>query len=426
MHSKRRWLGLMPLALLVCGLPVMARGALQPVVLQDRNTELKAISLTKEMPQGRSQYSGSSGSKQAVLQQDSLLQVEGSLSEGDITLNDGSLYDEHTFQGQAGQIVRITLESDAFDTYLLLIAPSGDPISENDDGGSGNNAEIVVQLPDDGPYRVLATAYDQTGGGAYRLMVIAADAEALRQAEQQAEADRLLQQGINQYRFSKFREALGSLREALGSLREAREFFYRSTGHPQGEAITLGNVGAADGILGDYRQVIDYLEQHLAIARDIGDRQGEVNALGNLGAAYWRLGDYGQAIDYLEQHLAIARDIGDRQGEANALGNLAYALESQFQPELAIIFFKQAVNTYETIRDSHSGLEADLQQSYTATMKTLIVTWPTYSCSKTAFWKLSECWICSKCKNWTPIYEASGATLIQKLVSPCGQMSRPF
>ena len=57
---------------------------------------------------------------------DVLLEVEGTLEAGDATLDDGTFYDEYTFAGQAGETVSITLESLAFDTYLLLLDEQGE------------------------------------------------------------------------------------------------------------------------------------------------------------------------------------------------------------------------------------------------------------------------------------------------------------
>ncbi|MEM9817581.1 MAG: tetratricopeptide repeat protein [Cyanobacteria bacterium P01_D01_bin.6] len=542
-------------------MPVAAREPLRLNALEYPPLRAEPAILPQEKFQALLQTEVANDLKQANTSQQILLQVEGDLADGDASFDNGSLYDVHTFQGQAGQIVQITLDSQDFDTYLLLNAPLGEQIAANDDGGSGTNAEIVVQLPEDGVYRVLANAYDQTGRGNYRLVVSVASDAALQRASQDAEADRLLQQGNEQYGASQFSDALDSWQAALELYRQlgsrkgeanalgnlgaayarlgdyrraidfheqslaiaheignrqveanslnnlgaayarlgdyrraidfheqslaiaheigdrqgeanslnnlgiayndlgnyrraidlyeqslaiAREIGYRSSeanslnnlglaydslgnyrraidfheqslaiareigdrrgeaislgnlgiaydrlgdyrraidfheqslaikrdiGDRQGEANSLGNLGLAYDALGDYRRAIDLHEQYLAIAREIGDRQGEANSLGNLGSAYRNLGDYRRAIDYHEQSLAIKRDIGDRQGEANSLTNLAYALEAEAQPELAIIFFKQAVNTYETIRDSNRGLEADLQSSYTATVE---------------------------------------------------------
>jgi len=166
----------------------------------------------------------------------------------------------------------------------------------------------------------------------------------LAQADgRKAEADRLLQQGIQQSQVSQFREALQSWEQALA--------IYREIGDRQGEGNALGNLGIAYSDLGQYPQAIDLYEQSLAIAREIGDRGGEGNTLGNLGLAYFSLGEYQQAIDLYEQRLAIAREIGDRRGEGNALGNLglAYSDLGQYQP--AIDLYEQALVILREIGD---------------------------------------------------------------------------
>lgn len=101
-----------------------------------------------------------------------ILRQQGTLSSGDATLSDGSLYQEYRFQGRAGQTVRIQLSSDAFDTYLILLDDQGNRLGENDDRVPGDtNAELVVTLPRDGSYRVIVNAFDRTGRGPFLLTV---------------------------------------------------------------------------------------------------------------------------------------------------------------------------------------------------------------------------------------------------------------
>jgi tetratricopeptide (TPR) repeat protein len=109
----------------------------------------------------------------------------------------------------------------------------------------------------------------------------------------QAEADRLLQQGIQQYQTSQFPAALNSWQQALQ--------IYRALKNRQGEGTALGNLGVAYRSLGNYAKAIEYTQQYLAIAREIKDRQGEGVALGNLGVAYRSLGNYAKAIEYSQQ-----------------------------------------------------------------------------------------------------------------------------
>src|SRR5690606_15776365 len=70
--------------------------------------------------------------------------VNGELSDADRTLDDGSKYDEYTFQGSTGDRVVITMTSSAFDTYLALLGPGGDRVANNDDvSDSDTNSQIV-------------------------------------------------------------------------------------------------------------------------------------------------------------------------------------------------------------------------------------------------------------------------------------------
>ena len=89
-----------------------------------------------------------------------------------------------------------------------------------------------------------------------------------------AEADRLLQQGNQQYRISQFDAAFQSWQKSLQ--------IYRAIKDRLGEGQSLGGLGLAYDSLGNYAKAIEYHEQSLAIAREIKDRLGEGNALGNL------------------------------------------------------------------------------------------------------------------------------------------------
>ncbi|MEB3882161.1 DVUA0089 family protein [Lyngbya sp. CCY1209] len=102
-----------------------------------------------------------------------ILQEEGVLESGDSVLpSDGSLYDEYTFEAEAGQSVTIDLESSDFDPYLALFGPDGQLVGENDDVSESNrNSRLIVTLPATGLYRVVVNAYDSTGRGEYLLRV---------------------------------------------------------------------------------------------------------------------------------------------------------------------------------------------------------------------------------------------------------------
>ncbi|WP_048323659.1 pre-peptidase C-terminal domain-containing protein, partial [Crocosphaera watsonii] len=101
------------------------------------------------------------------------LNVEGRLDNNSQTLDDGSYYNVHTFEGKAGETLTIDLSSEDFDAYLILLDPDGEKIGEkiasNDNGGEGYNARIVIELPKTGTYIIGVNTVEADETGNYRL-----------------------------------------------------------------------------------------------------------------------------------------------------------------------------------------------------------------------------------------------------------------
>lgn len=107
--------------------------------------------------------------------------ANGALAQGDATLGSGEFYDSYSFQGRRGQALDIRLSSTAFDPYVIITGPNNFKQENDDDpqGGQNNkNSRILVTLPADGAYRVIATSYQRGEAGAYRLSLGAAAAGA--------------------------------------------------------------------------------------------------------------------------------------------------------------------------------------------------------------------------------------------------------
>ncbi|MEG3929671.1 CHAT domain-containing tetratricopeptide repeat protein [Microcoleus sp. T3_B1] len=168
-----------------------------------------------------------------------------------------------------------------------------------------------------------------------------AAAQAIEASE--AEADRLWQQGNQQFQTRQFPAALNSWQQALQ--------IYRALKNHEGEGGVLNNLGGAYRYLGNYAKAIEYMQQSLVIAREIKDRDGEWAALGNLGIAYKSLGNYAKAIEYGQQSLTIAREIKNRFGEGAALGNLGIAYKSLGNYAKAIEYAQQSLAIAREIKD---------------------------------------------------------------------------
>lgn len=79
--------------------------------------------------------------------------ISGELVEGDPSAR-------YTFNGTQGDVVVITLTSNEFDSYLVLLGPDGREVALDDDSAGGLNARIgPMELPGDGLYTILADSY---------------------------------------------------------------------------------------------------------------------------------------------------------------------------------------------------------------------------------------------------------------------------
>jgi len=223
------------------------------------------------------------------------------------------------------------------------------------------------------------------------------------QGDRKAEADRLFQQGMQQFKKKEYQGALQSFQQARVIYREISE----GVGF-LGTTIMMGNAHTA---LGETKRAIEIFEGVIAIAkkinnqelekvaqqglelarsqrdlrkaeadklydrgkqqllsgevqgalqswqaalkiyRNIGDRDKEGGTLLNLGAVYFSLGQHQRSIELFRQSLQIAREIQDPSGEANALHNLASVYTSLKQYQQAIEPYQQAIAIKRAIGD---------------------------------------------------------------------------
>jgi CHAT domain-containing protein/tetratricopeptide (TPR) repeat protein len=162
---------------------------------------------------------------------------------------------------------------------------------------------------------------------------------------------------------------IGLVYSLLGEKQKALEYYQqslltvRALGDRRDEATTLNNIGMVYAGLGENQKALEYFQQALPIERSVGDREGEATTLNNIGMVYNDLREKQKALDYYNQALPLRRAVGDRAGEAITLGNIEFTLQRS-DPNLAIVFGKQAVNILQSIRRDNKGLQESLRASY--------------------------------------------------------------
>jgi hypothetical protein len=111
--------------------------------------------------------------------------INGTLANGDClnpVENDGSLVDEYTFNGTAGQQIAVSMSSTQFDTVLYLLRPDGTVLEANDDINPNTNPPNTnsrvpvtgfITLPTSGVYSILANSFAPESRGAYSVTLTA-------------------------------------------------------------------------------------------------------------------------------------------------------------------------------------------------------------------------------------------------------------
>jgi hypothetical protein len=101
----------------------------------------------------------------------------GQASEGSLgpdaprTLNDQP-FRVFQFQAKAGRRYAATMQSEAFDSYLVLARTNGgitETMKEDDDGGDGVDSRVRFTVPADGWYLLIARGFSTASAGAFRV-----------------------------------------------------------------------------------------------------------------------------------------------------------------------------------------------------------------------------------------------------------------
>lgn len=176
--------------------------------------------------------------------------------------------------------------------------------------------------------------------------------------DRQAEADRLLQQGIQQIESREPEAALQALEQSLQ--------IYRAIKDRPGEGKTLANLGRAHFAFQSYARAIEYSEQSLAIARAVKDQQLEVAVLKRLGLTYSLTGNPAKAISMVENRLAIHQKSNNRAEAVRTLSDLGFVYLRAGNPTKAIEVQEQAIQLAQQLNDDSLIFEArgNLEETY--------------------------------------------------------------
>ncbi|NES06633.1 MAG: tetratricopeptide repeat protein, partial [Okeania sp. SIO2F4] len=180
-------------------------------------------------------------------------------------------------------------------------------------------------------------------------------AEVIVQTDKSAEAERLLQQGLEllkQGTAESWRQAIAKLEEAL--------LLYTKMGNLGGEAATLIGIGRVYDGLGEKQKALNYYQQASAIIQQLRPAEGVVMAPTNAEAA--RLLKQGlelnkqgtiesrrQAITKWEEALLLYRKTGNLIWEASTLNNIGGIYSELGEKQKALNYYQQALPLFQQV-----------------------------------------------------------------------------
>jgi CHAT domain-containing protein/tetratricopeptide (TPR) repeat protein len=229
-----------------------------------------------------------------------------------------------------------------------------------------NNALIIATELDDyygiaTTYNNLGSVYDNIGQYSRALELYQwAYKRYQRMGDRAAQVSNLNNQAITYSNLGNHSKAIALFQQALALDKEMGA---------SGEGTTLLNLSSTYRRAGQLDKALAALQKSLPLLQVIGDRSAEGKNYTSQGSVYAERGEFVQAFSLYQKGLTIAREVGERPLERRILGLMGTSLEKQKKVDLAIVFYKQAINLTEELRQGLKIFVQKEQDAYTKTVE---------------------------------------------------------
>lgn len=116
-------------------------------------------------------YDLQAGRSPQLLGDDAQQTITGSLSLTDHQLASNEALDEYRIYARKGQLLRVVMETMAFDPYVIVISPSGEQLENDEHENRQITAAVEWELSEEGEYRIVATSSRVGQYGRYTLNI---------------------------------------------------------------------------------------------------------------------------------------------------------------------------------------------------------------------------------------------------------------
>ncbi len=174
-------------------------------------------------------------------------------------------------------------------------------------------------------------------------VILRAFAQTPTSENRKAEADKLFQEGVQQYRRGEYPKALQTYNRVLEMRRQLED--------KAGVGQTLNNIGQVYNGLVQQEKALEVLQQALLIRKEIKARVGEGETLDNIGGVYLALFKDEEALKTLQQALEIRREVKDKAGEAVTLSRLGLTYSYLKQQDKGLKLLQEALAIHKEVGD---------------------------------------------------------------------------
>ena len=246
----------------------------------------------------------------------------------------------------SGQFFYALVEQQQVDLSIALFTPDNQLIAETDSPNDRWGTEPVLLLADkSGDYRVEIRSPAGQPAGRYAITIVASR-DATPADKDLVRAQRLSDEG----RKLSSQQTAAAKRAGIEKYQEALTLF-AAAGETYRQALTLRAMSSRYAQLNEFRNVLKFANEALALAQNLHDRRLEGSLETFLGGANDFLGEVKEALAHYERAVVLAMANGNPDTEGSALNNIGKIYSDASDQQKALEYYLQALSIYKPLGD---------------------------------------------------------------------------
>ena len=244
--------------------------------------------------------------------------------------------ESHTYQITltADQFVRLRVDQKVLDTTLILTGPDGKRSTEMNLTGPGEEESLAFEGV--GLYTLAVRGVGTPKmAGSYRLQMVLQPAPSESERKFLTAQNLLLEAQELAKQTPKPPQVIEKLEQSLAMWSDLNQPFW--------QILTLKEIGKTYMSLNRYDKAIEAQERAIALSQELKNRIREGVVINDLANSYFNQQQFEKAAGYFQKAIAIFREVKDRRREGLMIYALGNTQKNMNQPANAIASFEEAL-----------------------------------------------------------------------------------